>query len=445
MQQPPDSYDPRFTQNTQPGNGHSPSYPGQFSSAQQAPFHQNIPPSNYWNQNLHQVHQTPFQIPLNVPKSLPRLRTSRTQKFFITFAFLITTALVLFSPFYLLQQYFFPYPIARQPQPIPPAVSHALALLNTPVSGPLGTPILPLATKIMTGVSVSGTFDTVDQFEKDAGKKASVLFLYQAWGNSYGAEFPVDWANTVRQRGSLPMITWLPWVDKSYPESNNEPDYALKNIISGKFDTYITRWAKEAKGWKRPLFLRFAPEMNGNWVPWAEGLNGNKVGEYVQAWKHVHDIFTTVGATNVTWIWCPNINFYESTSVAELYPGDTYVDWIGLDGFNWGTTTQGSKWSKFSQVFLPTYSQITKMTQKPIILAETGSVGQGGNKADWVTNAYSVAQSKYFPNVKAIAWFNQVTQEDWRIESSPDVQAAFASAIEMPVYASNSFSNYMGG
>ena len=58
--------------------------------------------------------------------------------------------------------------------------------------------------------------------------------------------------------------------------------------------------------------------MNGNWFPWSEGVNGNQAGEYVTAWRHVHDIFTAVGATNVTWVWCPNVDYSNSTSPASL-------------------------------------------------------------------------------------------------------------------------------
>ena len=109
-------------------------------------------------------------------------------------------------------------------------------------------------------------------------------------------------------------------------------------MIEGHHDAYIREFAEAAKAWGHPFFLRFNWEMNGNWFPWSEGVNGNQPGEYVAAWRHVHDIFTQVGATNATWVWCPNVDPASKLhDLASLYPGDAYVDWTGLDGYNWGT------------------------------------------------------------------------------------------------------------
>ena len=79
-------------------------------------------------------------------------------------------------------------------------------------------------------------------------------------------------------------------------------------MIAGTHDAYIREFAEDARDWGHPFFLRFNWEMNGNWFPWSEGVNGNQPGEYVAAWRHVHDIFTEVGATNATWVWCPNVD-----------------------------------------------------------------------------------------------------------------------------------------
>jgi beta-mannanase len=351
------------------------------------------------------------------------LRASYTQKIIIGITFFLTVIVVLAIPFFWLQQF-----------------------ISTSTPGPMGKTILPLTGQIMTGVSIPGDLDAVEKFERDAGKNVSVIVSYQAWGETKGRQdFPADWANSVRKHGAIPLITWEPWVRKDYPAGNNEPTYALKNIIAGFFDNYIAEWSIDARNWRNPFFLRFAPEMNGNWNPWSEGLNGNQAGEFVQAWRHVHDIFTANGATNVTWVWCPNITHDGSIPVSEFYPGDEYVDWTGMDGFNWGTTKRHSTWLTLFQVFSPTYNEIIQITTRPMMIAETGCVEQGGNKAVWIANAYSVELPKYFPVVKIIVWFNQSTQQDWQIESSPAALAAFSAAMRAPIYASNRFGNYTGG
>ena len=105
---------------------------------------------------------------------------------------------------------------------------------------------------------------------------------------------------------------------------------------------YLRQYASEAKAWGHPFFLRFASEMNGSWVSWSERHSGNSAGQFVQAWRHVHDIFTSVGATNVTWVWCPNTENAYTTPLEDLYPGNAYVDWAGIDGYNFSTDLDGA-------------------------------------------------------------------------------------------------------
>lgn len=387
--------------------------------------------------------------PYIIPQEIPHLSASRTQKVLMISALILTLCVILATPCIVLVQAIFSDHTAQSSFTEAYTLTNlnATAIANAKAApDPLGTVIQPLQQQIMTGVSMPGDLTAIQNFEKDAGKNVSVLLSYQPWGVTNGEqEFPAAWASTVRQHGSIPLITWEPWTPEAYPADDNEPTFSLKNIIHGKFDTYIKKWAEDAKAWKYPFFLRFAPEMNGNWVPWSEGLNGNKPGEFVQAWRHVHNIFVAVGTTNATWMWCPNITFSESLPIAPLYPGNAYVNWVGMDGFNWGTTTNHPTWLTFSQVFSQTYQEILTLTTKPMMIVETGSTQHGGNEAAWIINAYSIALPHDFPMVKGIVWFNQKTQEDWRIEASPAIQAAFSTAIKAPIYASNIFAHYFGG
>ena len=109
-------------------------------------------------------------------------------------------------------------------------------------------------------------------------------------------KFPTSPLESIRQHGSIPVLSWS---SQSIPSTKVEPDFQLSDVISGRYDSYIREFATAAKAWDHPFFLRFNWEMNGNWFPWHEGVNGNQAGESVKAWRHVHDIFTAVGATNV--------------------------------------------------------------------------------------------------------------------------------------------------
>lgn len=299
------------------------------------------------------------------------------------------------------------------------------------------------ASQLYYGVHVPGqpsSLANLEAFEHDVHKPASIVMWYQGWGVSDSSRyFQPSWMDNVRNHGSIPMVTWEPW---NYTQGINQPDYSLQNIISGRFDGYITQWAVASKAWGHAYFLRFAEEMNGNWFSWSEQVNGNRPTQYIQAWQHVHNIFTSVGATNVTWVWSPNVMYSGSTPLSELYPGSAYVDWIGMDGYNWSTVA-GHHWQSFSQVFQQTYLTILSMSLgKPLMVAETASAQVGGNKAAWITDAFTVQIPRYFPAIKAVIWFDENKETDWRVESSASAQQAFANAIASNIYTSNIFAHW---
>jgi hypothetical protein len=282
----------------------------------------------------------------------------------------------------------------------------------------------------------------VDMFEAHAGKKMSILHWGRRWqtnGQYYG--FDASLMEAVRQRGYLSMLDWTSW---AYGQVAHEdaPFFSLGQIIGGTHDNYIQQWATAAKNWGHPFFLRFNYEMNGDWFPWSEVYNGNTPGQYIQAWRHVHDLFTQVGAHNVTWVWCPNIDLIDSIPLEGLYPGDAYVDWTCIDGYNWGPEpSHGGRWWNFYDIFKPTYDHILAIApDKPMMIGETSSTELNGSKAAWITDALTVQVPKNFPKVKAFLWFNiGADGMDWFIESSPSAQAAFAAGIASNYYATNDF------
>jgi beta-mannanase len=188
------------------------------------------------------------------------------------------------------------------------------------------------------------------------------------------------------------------------------------------------------------VLLRLMHEMNGTWYP---SWSGNPTG-YVAAWRHIHDLFTQVGATNVEWVWCPNVWWTGSlaTDPGAYYPGDGYVDWLGLDGYN--KTSQS--WMSFSQIFSYAYSHITAIAAKPLMIAEMASgeatatqAAAGDSKAAWITAAYTQTIPT-MPKLKAVLWFNQdeTANEgccDWRLSSSPAAKEAFSLALRVSYYS----------
>ena len=109
-------------------------------------------------------------------------------------------------------------------------------------------------------------------------------------------------ATAIVNHGSTPMLAWEV-LDGTLADPVNQPAYTLASISNGSHDVLLATWAREVGAWGKPFMLRFAPEMNGNWNPSSEGVNNNTSGQYVQAWRHAHDVFVANGATNVQWVW----------------------------------------------------------------------------------------------------------------------------------------------
>jgi hypothetical protein len=279
---------------------------------------------------------------------------------------------------------------------------------------------------------------TIDLFEQQLGIKVSMVHWGQPWWVS-GGYSPFAWAasqiESMRSLGKMSLIDWSPWDVAAVPLTT-QPNFSLQAITRGDHDAYIKKWAADAKTYGKPFFIRPMHEMNGRWFPWVEGLNGNQPGDFVKAWRHIHDLFVQAGATNVTWVWCPNTVFSGSLPLAGLYPGDGYVDWSCVDAYNFG----GANWLNFTPLLSPTYDQVLALApSKYMMLGEWSSNEVGGDKAAWILDAFAQLPTR-FPMVRAAVWFNwNVGGNSWVFDSSNASQVAMQTAVANPIYARNTF------
>jgi len=271
----------------------------------------------------------------------------------------------------------------------------------------------------------------LDEFAALAGARPSIAMWYQDWASPGVREFDPAKMDAVAARGAVPMVTWEPWDHRG---GVAQPDFALRAILAGKHDAYVRQWARDAARWGRPMYLRFAHEMNGNWYPWSPGVNGNTRAEYAQAWRYVARIFKQERAANVRWVWSPNVACGGCSPFADLYPGDAVVDWVGLDGYNWGASQSWSRWQEFEPLFRASYDALAALTTRPMMVAETGASELGGDKATWIRQALLSDIPARFPRVQAVVWFHENKETDWRINSSPAALAAYAAAAASPLY-----------
>ncbi|WP_394804704.1 glycoside hydrolase family 26 protein [Clavibacter capsici] len=237
---------------------------------------------------------------------------------------------------------------------------------------------------------------------------------------------PIAGIQSVAARGADSLITWEPWQGGA---GVDQPAYANARIIAGDQDAYIRSWGADLAKYGKPVYLRFAHEMNGNWYPWSDGVNGNAPGSYVQAWKHVHDLVVAQGATNVKWVWSPNVPYPGSTDLASLYPGADSVDVVALDGYNWGSAP-GQRWTEPAALFGPGIDRLRAIAPgKPLIVGEVASSEDGGSKSAWNLDLVSYLQAQ--PDVLGFVWFDFRKEEDWRIDSSATSAASLRDALAL--------------
>jgi hypothetical protein len=255
------------------------------------------------------------------------------------------------------------------------------------------------------GVEASGAPDSlapVNTFAAAAGHKPDIIGQYIGWGVPFDAHA----ATTAWSYGAVYYVSWEPY------------NTSVADIASGRSNAYIASFAAAVRAFSEPVAISFGHEMNGNWYPW--GTTGTTPAQFVAAWRLIHGLFAGVGATNVIWVWNPNDIYPVAQVQLEPYwPGDSYVDWVGITGY---VATTGP--DTFATLLQPTMTEVRQFTSKPFIIAET-SVETGPSE---LTGVSTLVQSvTAHPDVLGLVWFDyNKAGVDWRIESRPEIQGAFA-------------------
>ena len=186
----------------------------------------------------------------------------------------------------------------------------------------------------------------------------------------------------------------------------------------------------DLKAYGKEVWLRPLHEANGNWYSWGVGTSGagNTDSNVIAAWKHIVQIFRDSSVSNVKWVWTTNAsNSGTGSSLMGAYPGDDWVDYNSIDGYNWGTSQSWSKWQTFTQVFSPAYTLLAAHNI-PIFIPEFASSELGGSKAQWIQNMFNVLPTS-FPKIFALMWFNQSSDADWAVNTSDSSLQAWKAGI----------------
>jgi len=255
----------------------------------------------------------------------------------------------------------------------------------------------------------------LSEYAAMVGRQPDIVMWYRDFGR------PLLGSNEIanlQATGQTPMVTWEPY------------NQSLSQIASGAYDSYLHKSADIAKSWGGTLMVRFAHEMNGTWYPWAGSDSAPST--YLAAWQHIVSLFRSDGATNVKWVWSPFVQVGRKYPIPSYFPGDAWVDYVGLDGYNWGSAN--GTWQSLEAVFSASYSIVTQLSTKPVIITETSSSETGGDKAAWIRAGLMSTIPQSFPRVSAVVWFNNVQEDDWRVNSSQASLGAYRAVVNCWIY-----------
>jgi hypothetical protein len=300
---------------------------------------------------------------------------------------------------------------------------------------------------------------SIQTYQSETGRNVNLVSMSEPWAYTGGVipfDYPVGsssgccigpWASSIAASApnTVPMITWEPLEAGGFSSA-----FCPASIAAGASDSFIQVFASEVAGWgaaqvaagQSPLvFFRLMHEMNIDGWPWSVNDSSSPCGvtttaQYIAAWQHIYSIFQAQGATNAKFVWCINDISTDGIGLMDAYPGDAYVDYAAIDGYNWGGEYWG--WQTFNQIFAPAYAAIVAVTSKPIIIAEWASAEAvsgvdppGVSKAAWITDAFNQLLSGNYAQIQYEVWFNQQPSDnpDWQINSSAAAEAAFVAAI----------------
>ena len=298
--------------------------------------------------------------------------------------------------------------------------------------GPTGAQGIALGVYVKPGGASGDLESAIAGFESSIGRRLAVIQTFTGWQTASGAPvpFPTTFADYVEGAGATPMITWQPEQAVTASQSpggrlSDQPDFSLRQLTSGRYDSYIRSWALAAKAFDRVVYVRMMHEMNDRTYPWSIGVNGNTgADEYVAAWRHIVGIFQAAGATNVQFVWCVGAE-PAVPDPAVYFPGDRYVSWIALDGYN-----RGTPWQSLTSIMDQAYTEITAVSPLPVMIAETGSVEQPGDptaKSGWISSALEREIPQAFPRVRAVLYFDAPGRGfSYALSSSTQALQAFA-------------------
>jgi mannan endo-1,4-beta-mannosidase len=284
-----------------------------------------------------------------------------------------------------------------------------------PSSPSIARASLPPSLDSYLGVFESGSppgYQPIAEFTRAAGRRPDLVGYYSGWAEP----FETSYAQMIHKHGVIPFVQ----IDPTFA--------SVPGIIAGDYDIYLRTYADAVRNFGHPVVIGFGHEMNASWYSW--GYGKLPASTFVAAWQHIVNLFRAQGADNVTWLWTLQADQAGTGPVQSWWPGASYVNWVGIDGYYYRPS------DTFAKVFGKTISQVRQFTNKPVLLSET-AVGPEAGQALKIPDLFA-GMHKY--KTLGLVWFDKdqrldkdetgsILRQDWRIEGDPVAEFAFQLGV----------------
>jgi len=261
----------------------------------------------------------------------------------------------------------------------------------------------------LTGIFAPGNADGISSLNKVSERQRAfnihfdLVSVYIPWGDQSQCYLPSQTVDSIYNNGSIPMVTWEPWQNLFAQNKINGADKkdlkVLNKVVNGAYDAYLKKFSDQIKALNRPVYIRFAHEMDNPFYPWSVA-GGNTPDEYKAAWKYIHHYFSKNAVYNVIWVWSP----WKSETMDAYFPGVQYVDWIGVTNLNYGQLYSSAGWQSMEDLYKPFHQNPIFRSGLPVMLAEMGSLVSAGRQGEWFKSAFK-SKNKY-PEIKGFLFFD---------------------------------------
>lgn len=271
-----------------------------------------------------------------------------------------------------------------------------------------------------------GSMISLNRLEKDLDYDFKGLIRYQFLDE----DLPLEELNEARDQGKIVELT-LQLID-----GNPDGDRILE-LLNGDWDEYLEAYSNGLSQFGGPVLFRLNNEMNGDWCRYNALWLGKDTDLYKKAWIYIHDFMSQRDVKNLIWVWNPNDISYPGfkwNHWMNYFPGESYVDVIGLTGYNTGNYYESEKWRSFEEIYTPLYDEYAERFDYPFIVSEFGSNSVGGDKAGWILDMKD--KLDVFKRIRFYFWFSGIDLDAfgnpariYRIDESPEVMESFGNML----------------